>query len=157
MDVIQKRMKSTSATFDWNQARAFLATVDEGSLSAVARVLGQTQPTVGRQVAALEQELNVTLFERVGRSLIVTQSGRELLDHVRSMAKSAERISLAASGQSQTIDGQVRITASDVLSVWMLPPFLAQLRQLAPRLGIDVVAANDIRDIQRREADNRKF
>jgi DNA-binding transcriptional LysR family regulator len=67
------------------------------------------------------------------------------------MAKSAERISLAASGQSQTIDGQVRITASDVLSVWMLPPFLAQLRQLAPRLELDVVAANDIRDIQRRE------
>jgi DNA-binding transcriptional LysR family regulator len=139
--------------FDWNQARAFLATAEEGSLSAAARALGQTQPTVGRQVSALETALGVMLFERVGRSLVPTASGIELLDHVRVMRDAAQRVSLTASGQSQTIEGQVRITASDVLSGLVLPPAIAQLRRLAPLLEIDVVADNDIRDLQRREAD----
>lgn len=140
-------------SFDWNHVRAFLATVEEGSLTAAARALGLTQPTLGRQVAALEEELDVALFERVGRSMELTPSGLELLDHVRSMRDAANRISLAAAGQSQTTTGTVRITASDILSVYVLPPVLMRLRELAPRLEIDVVAANDIRDLQRREAD----
>lgn len=140
-------------SFDWNHVRAFLATVEEGSLTAAARALGLTQPTLGRQVAALEEELGVVLFERVGRSMKPTPSGLELLDHVRSMRDAANRISLTASGQSQTIEGTVRITASDIFSVYLLPPVLARLRELAPRLDLDVVAANDIRDLQRREAD----
>ncbi len=146
-------MNWQAISFDWNQVRAFLATAEEGSLSAAARALGQTQPTLGRQVAALEAELGVTLFERVGRSLELTPSGVELLEHVRAMGEAATRISLTASGQSQAIEGEVRITASDVFSAHVLPPALKRLREIAPRLAIDVVAANDIRDLQRREAD----
>lgn len=146
-------MNWQSISFDWNQARAFLATVEEGSLSAAARALGQTQPTLGRQVAALEEELNIVLFERVGRSLVLTQSGVELLDHVRSMSEAANRISLTASGQSQTIEGRVRITASDVMSAYFLPQALKGLRKLAPLIEIDVIATNDIRDLLHREAD----
>ncbi len=142
-----------ATSFDWNHVRSFLATADNGSFSAAARVLGQTQPTVGRQVAALEETLGVTLFERVGKSLSLTTTGAELLVHVRDMADVANRISLTASSKSQTIEGQVRITASDVMSAYQLPPILKQIRLAAPRLEIDVVAANDIRDIQRREAD----
>ena len=59
-----------SASLDWNQVRAFLVTAEQGSLSAAARALGLTQPTLGRQVAALEQHLEVTLFERTGRSMV---------------------------------------------------------------------------------------
>lgn len=150
---MRKRMNWQSVSFDWNQARAFLATVEEGSLSAAARVLGVTQPTLGRQVAALEEELDVLLFERVGRSLVLTPSGLELLEPVRAMCEAASLISLTASGQSQTIEGQVRITASDVMSAHILPPALKRLRELAPSVEIDVVAANDIRDLQLREAD----
>ncbi|MEM9262717.1 MAG: LysR family transcriptional regulator [Pseudomonadota bacterium] len=146
-------MNWESINFDWNQARAFLATAEEGSFSAAARVLGQTQPTLGRQVAALEDALGVTLFERVGKSLNLTSAGAELLVHVRDMAAVANRVSLTATSQSQTIDGQVRITASDLMSAYQLPPILRRLRIAAPHLVIDVVAANDIRDIQRREAD----
>lgn len=127
--------------------------VADGEQSAAARALGLTQPTLGRQVAALEDKLGVMLFERVGRSLTLTQSGIELLDHVRAMAEAANRISLSASGQSQTIKGQVRITASDMMSAYTLPPALKRLREVAPLLEIDVVAANDIRDLLRREAD----
>jgi DNA-binding transcriptional LysR family regulator len=142
-----------SVSFDWNQVRAFLATVEEGSLSAAARALGLTQPTLGRQVSALENKLGVVLFERTGRSLTLTQSGIELVEHVRTMGEAANRISLVAAGQSQAIEGQVRITASDVMSAYRLPSFLLVLRQTAPLIKIDIVAANDIRDLLRREAD----
>ncbi len=138
---------------DWNHIRAFLATAETGSLSAAARRLGQTQPTLSRQVAALEAALGLLLFERLGRGLALTEAGRDLLEHSRRMGSAAEAFSLAASGQSTAIEGTVRITASDVLSHYILPPVLRHLRQVAPRLVIDVVAANDIRDLMRREAD----
>lgn len=146
-------MNWQSVSFDWNQARAFLATVEEGSLSAAARALGLTQPTLGRQVAALEDSLGVLLFERVGKSLVLTPSGLELLDHVRDMFAAAAMVSLTASGQSQTVDGLVRITASDVMSAYILPAAVMTLRETAPLVEIDIVATNDIRDLQLREAD----
>ena len=74
-------------TFDWNRARAFLVTAEEGSLSAAARALKLTQSTLGRQVTALEEELGVSLFEKVGRSLEITPVGLELLEHVRTMGE----------------------------------------------------------------------
>lgn len=139
--------------FDWNLAKTLLAVVDEGSLSAAARVLGQTQPTVSRQIAALEDALSVTLFERTGRSVELTGSGAELVEHMRAMAIGANMVSLAASGQSQSIEGSVRITASELMSAYVLPPILADLRIQAPLLEIDVVADNGVRDLARREAD----
>jgi len=146
-------MNWNAVSFDWNQARAFLATVEEGSLSAAARQLGLTQPTLGRQVSALETELDVTLFERIGKSLVLTPSGLELLDHVRAMYDAANRMSLTASGQSQAIEGRIRITASDVMSAYILPPAIKRLREITPLMDIDLIAANDIQNLQQREAD----
>src|SRR5215510_3517268 len=102
--------------FDWNRARAFLVTAEEGSLSAAARALGMAQPTLGRQVSALEEELGVVLFERIGRGLKLTEGGLDLLEHVRGMGEAANRVSLSASGQTQTIEGAITITASEVNS-----------------------------------------
>ena len=146
-------MNMAPENFDWNHLRAFLATAEEGSLSAAARALGLTQPTLSRQVAALEEALEIMLFERIGRSLNLTTAGMELLEHTRAMGDAARRVALAASGQAQSIEGRIRITASDIFSAHLLPPVLRQLRQQAPKLVIDVVAANDIRDLMRREAD----
>lgn len=146
-------MNWNAASFDWNQARAFLATVEEGSLSAAARALGLTQPTLGRQVSALEDALDVVLFERIGKSLVLTPSGHDLLGHVRDMFDAANRMALTASGQSQEVGGRVRITASDVMSAHILPPAIQQLRTAAPLIEIDIVAANDVRNLQLREAD----
>lgn len=139
--------------FDWNQVRALLATVETGSLSAAARRLGLSQPTLGRQVAALERSLGVTLFERVGRGLVLTQAGRELVTPLQSMGEAAERISRIASWQSQAIDGVVRITASDIYAVHVLPPVLERVRDIAPNLTIDVLASNAVEDLIRRKAD----
>lgn len=142
-----------SVKFDWNRARAFLVTAEEGSLSAAARALGMTQPTLGRQVDALEEELGIVLFERAGRGLILTPSGLELLDHVRQMGNAASQVSLAASGQSQVIEGTIRITASEIEAVTLLPPIIARIRREAPGIDIEVLASNISADLLRREAD----
>ena len=142
-----------SIKFDWNRARAFLVTAEEGSLSAAARALGMTQPTLGRQVSALEKELGVALFERVGLGLILTPSGLELVEHVRAMGDAASRVSLTASGQSQSIEGNVCITCSEYYAVYVLPPIIKKLRKLEPQISIEIIATNTTSDLRRREAD----
>lgn len=139
--------------FDWNRLRAFLVTAEEGSLSAAARILKLTQPTLGRQVAALEAELGVILFERVGRSLSLTRSGLDLLEHARAMGEAANRVSLAASGRVEAVEGEVSVAASDVTAAFLLPPMLARLRAAAPGISVNVVASNSLSDLLRREAD----
>ena len=139
--------------FDWNRARAFLVTVEEGSLSAASRALGMTQPTLSRQVAALEDELGVVLFERVGRGLTLTPSGLDLVDHVRSMGDAASRFSLAASGQSQSLEGNVCISASEVDATFRLPSIIANIRREEPGIEIEVVVSQEASDLRRREAD----
>ena len=147
------RMEWKSVKFDWNRARAFLVTAEEGSLSAAARALGMTQPTLGRQVTALEEELSVVLFERVGLGLELTPTGLDLLEHVRSMGEAASRVSLTASGQSQNIEGTVCISASEVFSVFLLPPIIAKLHKLEPKISIEIIATNETSDLRKREAD----
>lgn len=142
-----------SINFDWNRARAFLVTAEEGSLSAAARALGMTQPTLGRQVSALEHELSVVLFERVGLGLELTPTGMDLLEHVRAMGEAANLFSLTANGQSQNIEGTVCISASEVFSVFLLPPIIAKLRHIEPKINIEIIATNDTSDLRKREAD----
>lgn len=146
-------MNWQAVSFDWNQIRAFLATAEEGSLSAAARALQSTQPTLGRQVAALEQDLGVTLFERTGRSLVITSAGQDLLEHVQAMGDAASRVSMVAAGQSQDVAGKVSITASDLFAAAFLPPVIKKLRKEAPGLIIDIVASNRLENLTRRDAD----
>lgn len=139
--------------FDWNQARAFAVVVEEGSFSAAARALGTSQPTIGRQVAALEEELGVTLFERVGRGLLLTTAGSELVEHVRTMTEAATRVSRVATGRSLALEGSVCITASELIAAYLLPKVVLQLRREHPGIEIEIVASNAARDLRRREAD----
>ena len=146
-------MNWQAVTFDWNHARAFLVTAEEGTLSAAARALGMTQPTLGRQVAALEEALGVTLFDRVGRSLRLTETGRHLREHMRRMADAAADMSLTAAGRSQRIEGLVRLSATDLMAADVLPGIVARLRETAPGIEIEIVVSNALSDLRRREAD----
>ena len=146
-------MVATPDQLDWNHLRGFLAAAETGSFSQAARQLGLTQPTLSRQVAALEDDLSVLLFERTARKLVLTVAGNELLSHVRRMGEAAERTALVASGQRADIRGKVRITASDMTSAMRLPPVVQTILNLAPQLEVEVVATNDISDLLRREAD----
>lgn len=142
-----------SVKFDWNRARAFLVTAEEGSLSAAARALKMTQPTLGRQVTALEAELGVALFERGGRGLELTPSGLDLVGHVRAMGEAASRLSLTASGQSNAVEGNICITATEVTAAFALPPIVEKLRRLEPGIDVEIIASNSTSDLKRREAD----
>lgn len=147
------RMDWRAVKFDWNKARAFLVTAEEGSLSAAARALGMAQPTLGRQVDGLEQELGVVLFERVGRGLTLTPSGMELLEHVRGMGEAAGRVSLTALGQSQALEGSISISASEIYATALLSPIIAKLRREEPGNHVEIVISNRPSDLLRREAD----
>ncbi len=140
-------------SFDWTHARAFLATADEGSFSAAARTLGVTQPTVGRQVAAFEEALGVTLFERVGRGLQLTPAGLDLAEPVRAMSEAAANVALMAAGQSMSLEGIVCIAASESIATFLLPPIVSRIRSGHPGIEIEIVASNQTSDLRRREAD----
>eukprot|EP01041_Mallomonas_annulata_P015997 gene15997-33648_t len=138
---------------DWNQPKALRETADTGSLSAAARKLGLTQPTLSRQVAAIERQMGVTLFERVGKSMSLTPTGLELLEHARAMGAAAEAMSLAATGRSQAVGGVVSVSATDAVAAYLLPPMVRRLREQEPGIAIEVIASNALSDLLRREAD----
>lgn len=153
MDDQDKTLDWARIEFDWNHVRAFLVTADTGSYSAAARALKVAQPTIGRQVAALEAELGVSLFERVGRSVALTPTGLELLEHVRAMSEAALRVSRIAAGQSLSLEGPVRLTASEIDATHFLPPIVRRLRDEHPGIELEIVASNAAQDLRRREAD----
>jgi DNA-binding transcriptional LysR family regulator len=138
---------------DWNQLKAFLHTAETGSLSAAARKLGLTQPTLSRQVAAIERHMGVTLFERVGKAMALTPTGLDLLEHARAMGAAAEALGLAATGRSQAVGGVVSVSASDAVAAHLLPPLVQRLREQEPGIAIEVIASNALSDLLRREAD----
>ncbi len=150
---MRKRIDWRSVRFDWNRARAFLVTAEEGSLSRAATALGMAQPTLGRQVAAIEKELGVALFERAGRGLELTPNGLDLLEHARAMGEAANRLSLAASGRSDALEGLVSISATEVTAAYVLPPVIAKLRATHPGIDLEIVATSETSDLKRREAD----
>jgi len=139
--------------FDWNRARAFLVTAEEGSLSAAARTLGMAQPTVGRQVSALEAELGVSLFERTNSGLILTPSGTDLLAQVKTMADAAANVYRLASGHAEAVEGSVCITATEMIAAFALPPIIEKLHKQWPKIEIEIIASSDTSDLSRREAD----
>lgn len=140
-------------TFDWNQARAFLVTAETGSFSAAARVLNLTQPTLGRQVAGLESALDLVLFERIGRKLELTPAGRDVLAQMRLMGEAAARASLIATGRATTIAGDVCISVTDIMALYVMPRIIEDLQRVAPQIRIKVLASNSLSDLQRHEAD----
>ena len=146
-------MNWNSINFDWNHIRSFLATAEMGTLSAAAKELGLTQPTLSRQMYALESSLKVTLFERVDNRLVLTESGLELLEHAKNMANQAFKLSISASGQSQQLEGLVTVTASEFTATYVLPKILTKIRQEEPGIRVEIVVTNDASDLKRREAD----
>ncbi|MCE2594492.1 LysR family transcriptional regulator [Motilimonas cestriensis] len=146
-------MKWSALDFDWNHIRAFLVTAEEGTLSAAAKALNSTQPTLSRQVGALEAKLKVTLFERVGQRLVLTQSGLELLEHAREMGSAALTFSVAALGQSNQIEGTVVVSVGELTAAYIMPKIISKLRHEEPGITLEIVVTNEPSDLKRREAD----
>ena len=138
---------------DWALWHAFLTVAEAGSLSAAARKAGASQPTLGRQIRALEAALGSDLFRRVPRGLELTDAGQDLLEPARAMRAAAARAELAAAGRETGLAGTVRITASRIVSAHLLPPILAALRAAEPGIEIDLIPSDATENLLFREAD----
>lgn len=138
---------------DWSLIQSFLAVAETGSLSAAARHLDRSQPTLGRQVQSLEDALGVSLFDRHARGLKLSAAGAQLLPMAQQMHSAMTAFSLAAAGQSQQLEGSVRITASVLVSHHLLPPILADIRRKEPSIQLELVATDTTENLLYREAD----
>jgi DNA-binding transcriptional LysR family regulator len=138
---------------DWSLVRAFLAVLDAGSLSAAAQRTGLLQPTLSRQVAALEAQLGVPLFERTGRGVTPTAAALAMADGARQMADGAEALMRQLQRGREATTGTVRLTTSAVAASHLLPPVLAELQREEPGIQVELVASNQLTNLLRREAD----
>lgn len=137
----------------WELYRSFLGVLQEGSLSGAARALGSTQPTVGRHISVLEQSLGLALFTRSQTGLLPTDVAIALRPFAEAMQSTANALRRAADSQGEGVRGTVRISASEVVGVEVLPPILARLRQAHPQLAVELVVTNRVQDLLHREAD----
>jgi DNA-binding transcriptional LysR family regulator len=138
---------------DWALLRVFVAVAHAGSLSRAAQGLGSSQPTLSRQISALEAQVGSALFERTRRGLRLTEAGAALLVPAQRMQQHAREWSLAAAGRAQSLAGTVRLTASEMMSAYVLPDVLRDLREKHPEIQIELVASNNVENLLEREAD----
>lgn len=138
---------------DWNLARSFLAVGETGSLSAAARALQSSQPTIGRHVDDLERALGVRLFLRGPRGYELTDQGAALLVQARAAGEHMDALSRLALGAGETMAGPVRVTASEVIAAFVLPRILARLGEAEPAIEVEIVATNQVENLLRRDAD----
>jgi DNA-binding transcriptional LysR family regulator len=137
----------------WDLYRTFLAVLEEGSLSGAARALALTQPTVSRHLDALEDSLGLELFVRSQRGLSPTEAALELKPYAETLAGTAAAMVRTASGLGGAVKGTVRISASEVIGVEVLPTILAPLREHHPELVVELVLSNTVDNLLRRDAD----
>ena len=137
----------------WDLYRTFLAVLETGSLSAAARALALTQPTIGRHVEALEAALGLTLFVRSQRGLAPTEVAVALRPYAETIASTVAAMQREASSQGGAVRGIVRITASEIVGAEVLPAIVGGLRTRYPELEIELALSNEVSNLLRQEAD----
>ncbi|MER9654171.1 LysR family transcriptional regulator [Mesorhizobium sp. M0152] len=138
---------------DWNLIKSFVTVAETGSLSAAARKLSASQPTLGRHIGELEQALGVTLFRRGRRGYELTEAGGTLFERGKAVSEQASAFSLLALGSVEAIEGTVRIAASEVVAAYVLPEMMARLGVEEPGIEVEIVASNQVENLLRRDAD----
>ena len=139
--------------FDCSLIRGFLAVAETGSLSGAARSLSLSQPTLGRQIKQLEDQMGLRLFERQARGLELTDTGESLLEPARAMRAAFGQLRLRAAGRDHKMEGTVRITASEVMAHHVLPKIIAGMREAEPNIQIELVPSDASENLLFREAD----
>ena len=138
---------------DWALWRSFAAVIAEGSLSGAARSLGLSQPTVGRHIETLEADLGVGLFERSLTGLKPNPTALRLYEPVRKAQAALVEAGIVAAGAQEDEGGTVRLTASTMISNYVLPGIMARVRTLHPRIALESVPSDSPENLLMREAD----
>lgn len=138
---------------DWSLWRSFSAVVKHGSLSAAARELGLSQPTLGRHIEALEQTLDLPLFDRTLNGLKANEAALRLYEPVSAAETALAQAAILAEGAQAEFSGTVRITASTVVSSYVLPALLLPIRESYPAIAIETVPTDSAENLLLREAD----
>ena len=138
---------------EWGDLRVFLTIAREGTLGAAARKLGQTQPTMGRRLQALEHALGHQLFQRTKDGFVLTDEGAAVLNHAERMEEEALAFQRQLTGQEQQLDGMLRITASDWFAEYMLTPVIADFSKQYPHVIVELLTDSRFFSLSRREAD----
>jgi DNA-binding transcriptional LysR family regulator len=138
---------------DWDKLRIFHAVADAGSLTHAGDTLHLSQSAVSRQVRALEESLNTTLFHRHARGLILTEQGELLFDATRSMSKRLDTAAARIRDSEEEVFGQLRVTTTAGFGLLWLAPRLPQLYKTSPHIKIDLILEERVLDLPMREAD----
>lgn len=138
---------------DWDKLRIFHAVADKGSLTHAGEVLHLSQSAVSRQIRALEESLNVTLFHRHARGLILTEQGELLFDATQQMAKRLEATAARIRDSEDEVYGELKVTTTTGFGTLWLAPRLARLYDKYPGLKIDLMLEERVLDLPMREAD----
>src|SRR4051812_652231 len=141
---------SEEAAMDWSDVRIFLAIARAHSLSGAARLTGQSQPTMGRRLKALELDLGHALFQRGAEGFVLTDEGEALLAHAERMEEESLAFERELAGQAQQLDGQLRVSSSDWFGVPLLPPVFAEFVKTHPRVSVELVTDARLLNLARR-------
>ncbi|WP_270725662.1 LysR family transcriptional regulator [Shimia sp. Alg240-R146] len=146
-------MGTPLSNLDWSLVQSFVAVAETGSLSAAARHLNASQPTLGRHIRTLEDQLGLELFHRQARGFELTAKGQELLSPARAMARAMADLSLQAAGHENKLEGDVRIACSVFMAHHVMPDIIAKIRQTEPNIRIDLLPSDQSENLLFREAD----
>ena len=138
---------------DWDDQRAFLAVMETGSLSAAARRLGLSHPTVRARIEGLEAALGAALFTRSAHGLVPTPTAEAMAAPARAMAHASEAMLRAASADSSEAAGLVRLSVSEFVGIEVLPPMLRSLRDKHPQLTVEFELSNASADLLDQQVD----
>jgi len=138
---------------DWDLVRSFLAVSRHGSVSAAARELGISQPTLSRAVQTLETSTGLSLFKRTTQGLALTEAGRKLVEAADRMNDAADQFQRQASGLSEELTGDVRISVNEIIGIYLLPPAIAAFREQHPGVHVEIVITNRVTSLSKRDAD----
>jgi len=138
---------------EWSDLRIFLAVAREGTLGAAARKLGQTQPTMGRRLRALEQAMGHALFQRTAGGFVLTDEGNAVLGHAERIEEEAFAFERRLAGNEAQLEGTLRISSSDWFGTYMLAPVLAEFGRQHPKVCVELLTDARLYSLPRREAD----
>lgn len=138
---------------DWGDVRVFLAIARSGTLGAASRLVGQTQPTMGRRLRALEAAVGHALFQRTSDGFVLTDEGAAVLSHAERMEEEALGFTRALAGTEKELTGLLRVSSSDWFGVHVLTPVFARFLARNRRVAVELVTDSRRYNLARREAD----